>query len=141
MDEYKNLASRLDLADKVEFVGRVPPQEVPRELAKLDIYVALNRLDSESFGVAIIEAGAARRPVVVSDAGGLPEVTLDGVTGLVVPRENPQAAADAIEKLVLSPEMRVRMGEAGRKHVSDTYSWDVCVNTMVKVLESAANRN
>lgn len=141
MDEYKNLATRLDLADKVEFVGRVPHQEVPRELAKLDVYVALSRLDSESFGVAIIEAGAARRPVVVSDAGGLPEVTLDGVTGLVVPRENPQAAADAIEKLVLSPEMRVRMGEAGRKHVSDTYGWDVCVNTMVKVLESAANRN
>lgn len=141
MDEYKNLATRLDLADKVEFVGRVPHQEVPRELAKLDVYVALSRLDSESFGVAIIEAGAARRPVVVSDAGGLPEVTLDGVTGLVVPRENPQAASDAIEKLVLSPEMRVRMGEAGRKHVSDTYSWDVCVNTMVKVLESAANRN
>lgn len=139
MDEYKQLAAKLCIADKVEFVGRVPHQQVPDELAKLDIYVALSR--QESFGVAIIEAGAARRPVVVSDAGGLPEVTLDGVTGLVVPRENPQAAADAIEKLVLSPEMRVRMGEAGRKHVSDTYSWDVCVNTMVKVLESAANRN
>src|SRR5699024_5899675 len=103
MDEYKQLAEKLGVANKVEFVGRVPHQEVPNELAKLDIYVALSRLDSESFGVAIIEAGAARRPVVVSDAGGLPEVTLDGITGLVVPRENPQAAADAIEKLELNP--------------------------------------
>src|SRR5699024_6321216 len=93
-EEYQQLSAKLGLGSKVYFVGRVPHQDVPNELAKLDVYVALSRLDSESFGVAIIEAGAARRPVVVSDAGGLPEVTLDGITGLVVPRENPQAAAD-----------------------------------------------
>lgn len=138
MDEYKQLAATLGVAEKVSFVGRVPHQEVPTELAKLDIYVALSR--QESFGVAIIEAGAARRPVVVSDAGGLPEVTLDGITGLVVARENPQAAADAIEKLVLNPEFRVQMGEAGRKYVAETYSWDVCVQTMVKVFESAIKK-
>lgn len=139
MVEYKQLTEKLCIANKVEFIDRVPHHQVPDELTKLDIYVALSRL--ESFGVAIIEAGAARRPVVVSDAGGLPEVTLDGTTGLVVPRENPQAAADAIEKLVLNPVLRVRMGEAGRMHVADTYSWDVCVKTMLKVFESAANRN
>lgn len=140
IDEYKQLAGRLGIGHKVSFVGRVPHQEVPDELAKLDIYVALSRLDSESFGVAIIEAGAARRPVVVSDAGGLPEVTLDGITGLVVPRENPQAAAEAIEKLVLNPELRMKMGKAGRKHVAETYGWDVCVETMVEVLESAIKK-
>ncbi|SUA56873.1 GDP-mannose-dependent alpha-(1-6)-phosphatidylinositol monomannoside mannosyltransferase [Oligella urethralis] len=140
IDEYKQLAVRLGIGHKVSFLGRVPHQEVPDELAKLDIYVALSRLDSESFGVAIIEAGAARRPVVVSDAGGLPEVTLDGITGVVVPRENPQAAADAIEKLVFNPELRMQMGEAGRKHVSETYGWDVCVETMAKVFESAIEK-
>lgn len=137
--EYQELAIKFDIAEKVNFVGRVPHQKVPDELAKLDVYVALSRI--ESFGVAIIEAGAARRPVVVSDAGGLPEVTLDGITGLVVPRENPQAAADAIEKLVLNPDLRVKMGEAGRTHVAGTYGWDVCVEQMVKVLKKAANIN
>lgn len=136
-EKYQQLAAERGLADKVNFVGRVPHQEVPNELAKLDVYVALSRI--ESFGVAIIEAGAARRPVVVSDAGGLPEVTIEGTTGLVVPRENPQAAADAIEKLILSPEFRVKMGEAGRKHVAETYGWDVCVDKMVEVLEAAKN--
>lgn len=140
MGDYQQLAAKLDIADKVEFVGRVPHQEVPKELAKLDIYVALSRLDSESFGVAIIEAGAARRPVVVSDAGGLPEVTLDDQTGLVVPRENPQAAADAMERLVLCPALRVQMGEAGRKHVASIYSWDVCVQVMVSALKSAGKK-
>ena len=140
-EEYQQLSAKLGLGSKVYFVGRVPHQDVPNELAKLDVYVALSRLDSESFGVAIIEAGAARRPVVVSDAGGLPEVTLDGITGLVVPRENPQAAADAIEKLVLNPDLRVKMGEAGRTHVAGIYGWDVCVEQMVKVLKKAANIN
>lgn len=140
-EEYQQLAAKLGLAEKVNFVGRVPHQEVPNELAKLDVYVALSRLDSESFGVAIIEAGAARRPVVVSDAGGLPEVTIEGTTGLVVPRENPQAAADAIEKLVLNPELRVSMGEAGRKHVAETYSWDACLEKMMEVLETAVAKN
>ncbi len=134
-EEYKELSERLGIAEKVSFIGRVPHDQVPLELAELDVYVALSRLDSESFGVAIIEAGAAGRPVVVSDAGGLPEVTLQGKTGLVVPRENPQAAADAIQQLVLDPDLRHRFGVAGKQHVMETYSWPVCVQQMVSVFE------
>jgi len=80
---------------------------------------------------AIIEAGAAGRPVVVSDAGGLPEVVVNGITGLVVPRENPQAAAMA--QLVLDQDLRIKMGEAGKQHVVKTYDWGACVETMVGV--------
>lgn len=133
LDDYKKQAVRLGVAEKVHFVGRVPHTQVPEELSKLDIYVALSRLDSESFGVAIIEAGAAGRPVVVSDAGGLPEVTLQDKTGLIVPRENAQAAADAIERLVLNPKLRQQLGQAGREHVEKTYNWAACVEQMVSV--------
>jgi glycosyltransferase involved in cell wall biosynthesis len=124
--ELKALAQHLGIAGRVNFVGRVPHTQVPQELAKLDIYVALSRLDSESFGVAVIEAGAAGRPVVVSDAGGLPEVCLDGETGFVVPRENPEAAAKALERLVRDADLRHRMGSAGQQHVQANYSWDAC---------------
>ncbi len=135
IEEYKTLAAHFEVRDKVHFVGQVPHDQVPQELAKLDIYVALSRLDSESFGVAIIEAGAAGRPVVVSDAGGLPEVTLQDKTGLVVPRENPQAAADAMQQLVLDPQLRHCFGVAGKQHVADTYSWPACVQQMVNVFQ------
>lgn len=137
-EELKQLTINLGLKSKVDFVGRVPHQEVPKELAKLDIYIALSR--RESFGVAIIEAGAAGRPVVVSNTGGLPEVTLDGITGLVVPKENPQAAADAIEKLVLNPQLRLQMGLAGKEHVSTTYSWDTCIENMIQVFENTIQK-
>lgn len=131
--DLRLLAMRLGVADNVKFIGQVPHAQVPLELAKLDIYVALSR--QESFGVAIIEAGAAGRPVVVSDVGGLPEVTVDGVTGFVVPRENIAAAAAAIERLVLDARLRHQMGRAGQAHVAQHYSWDACVKTMLGVYE------
>lgn len=85
--------------------------------------------------MAVIEAGAAGRPVVVSDAGGLPEVVKDGETGIVVPRDDPDAAAGALYKLVMDPELRKRMGRNGFEHVSQTYDWSSSVNTMLGALE------
>ena len=141
MPALKQLAARLGIFDRIQFVGHVNHAQIPHELAQLDVYVALSRLDSESFGVAIIEAGAAARPVVVSDAGGLPEVVVDGVTGLIVPRENPQAAADAIKRLLSDADLRQRMGAAARQHVAQHYSWDACVETMLKVYERLVVRH
>ncbi|HCT6425808.1 TPA: glycosyltransferase family 4 protein, partial [Citrobacter freundii] len=132
------LSEKLGIADHVNFIGQVPHTSVPQELACLDIYVALSR--SESFGVAIIEAGAAGRPVVVSDAGGLPEVTIDGVTGLVVPREDPSAAAAALEKLVLDCNLRKEMGYAGKIHVAKNYSWSACIKTMLEVYNTTVSK-
>ncbi len=137
--EYKALALKLGVADKVVFVGRVPHSRVPQELAKLDIYVALSRL--ESFGVAVIEAGAAGRPVVVSDAGGLPEVTRHNETGLVVPRESPKAAAEAMKRLVLDPQLRQCFGAAGKRHVAENYSWPACVQQMVNMLQTVITQS
>ncbi|HRP67941.1 MAG TPA: glycosyltransferase [Turneriella sp.] len=131
--QYKQQVERLKISNRVEFVGRVPHSQVPQELAKFDIFAALSRLDSESFGVAVIEASATARPVVVSDVGGLPEVVLANKTGFIVPREDSQAAAVALEKLVLNPKLRQRVGLAGRGHVEKTYNWPRCVEQMVKV--------
>lgn len=125
------LAERLGISDSVTFVGQVSHEKVPYELEAIDIYVALSRLDSESFGVAIIEASAAGKPVIVSNVGGLPEVTINGKTGFVVPKENPKLAASAIERLVLDAELRHRLGINGRKHVEHNYAWDHCVSVMI----------
>ena len=139
MPALKQLAAQLGVADRIQFVGHVNHAQVPHELAQLDVYVALSR--QESFGVAVIEAGAAARPVVVSNAGGLPEVVLDSVTGLVVPRENPQAAANAIERLLRDADLRQRMAAAARQHVAQHYSGDACVETMLKVYERLVARH
>ncbi len=131
----QQLANQLQVAEVVEFVGPVTHDQVPAELHKFDIFVALSRSESESFGVAAIEASAVGLPVVVSDAGGLPEVVLHGQTGLVVPKENAQAAADALLQLIQSPALRQQLGSAGRAHVLANYSWDACVQHMIAVYE------
>ena len=131
--ELRSLTTQLNISDRVLFIGQVDSTEVPKELAELDIYVALSR--SESFGVAIIEASAMARPVVVSDAGGLPEVVVDGVTGIIVPTEDPQSASDAILKLILDRNLRIQMGDAGKQYVARNYDWHITVDIMKKLYE------
>ncbi len=129
-DALVQLAARLGITDRTKFVGAVAHAEVPHWLHQLDIYAAPSRLDSESFGVAVIEAGACGLPVVVSDAGGLPEVVVAGETGLVVPREDVPALQAALKRLVLDAGLRARLGAAGRAHVEREYEWGRCVSLM-----------
>lgn len=131
----ERLSQQLGIADVTSFVGSVPHSMVPYYLAKLDVYVAVSRY--ESFGVAVIEASACQRPVVVSDVGGLPEVVRHGKTGFVVPNEDSEATAEAIEQLVLDPARRRAMGQAGRRHVEERYAWHTCVDQMERIYNHA----
>jgi glycosyltransferase involved in cell wall biosynthesis/GT2 family glycosyltransferase len=69
---------------------------------------------AESFGFAALEASSLGRPVVASDAGGLPEVVVDGVTGLVVPAGDSRSLAEALCRLLKDPEWAEELGRAGR---------------------------
>lgn len=138
-DELRQLAKELKLHEHVKFVGAVPHSDVPKWLNSFDIYVALSTLDSESFGVAIVEASACELPVVVSDAGGLPEVVVDGKTGYIVPRNNPEEAANKIEILVNDEYLRRQMGEAGRKFVLENYEWKSNADKMEKLYQEVAD--
>ncbi len=128
--QLRQLADSLGLSEHVDWVGAVQHDRVCAELHQLDIYVAVSRDDSESFGVAAIEASACGVPVVVSDAGGLPEVVRDGITGDVVPRDDPTALAAALRRLIDDEPRRERYGAAGRAWVSAEYEWQACVTRM-----------
>lgn len=132
----KKLCADLGVDKSTYFAGMVPHIDVPKYHSTIDIYSALSIYDSESFGVAIIEAGACGKPVVVSDAGGLPEVVKDGDTGFVVPRKSSDAAFFALEKLVLDSNLRKKMGLAGRKRVEETYNWKDNVSQMIEIYKS-----
>ncbi len=131
--DLRDLVRSLGIETLVTFYGPVPHASVPDMINRLDIYVALSRL--ESFGVAIIEASACAKPVVVSDADGPAEVVINGVTGFIVPRNDPAAAAKALLKLVHSPELREHMGRLGRAHVIENYTWNQSLDIMISVYE------
>lgn len=132
----KELVVQLGISSAVTFHGAVPHVHVPVMLQRLDIFAALSRDDSESFGVAAVEAAACGLPVVVSDAEGLAEVTLHGKTGFVVPKRNHQAAASALVQLAKDKELRQTLGAAGRQHVLHHYTWNESLDTMISVYQT-----
>jgi glycosyltransferase involved in cell wall biosynthesis len=126
------LARELGLGGCAVFAGQVAYDEVPRYQNMLSISVSVSVV-SESFGVAVIEAGACEKPVVVSNMGGLPEVVENEVTGIVVPPRDVAATAAAIERLVCDAALRARMGRAGRKRVRRLYDWQDNVARMMDI--------
>ncbi|WP_209019120.1 glycosyltransferase family 4 protein [Bordetella pertussis] len=129
-------AQAAHIANQVEFKGRIPHAEVPEALRALDVYVALSRMDS--FGVAILEACSCALPVVVSNADGPAEVVVDGKTGYIVAREDAHAAADRLQELVLNPELRQRLGAAGRARVLSEYTWSKSLDMMLDAYTETA---
>jgi glycosyltransferase involved in cell wall biosynthesis len=122
------LCQELKISEFVTFVGLIAHRDVPAELARLDVFAALSR--RESFGVAALEAAAVGLPVIVSDAPGFRETTLNNVTGFIVPIDDALAAAKAMYALYKDPILRLRMGREGRTHVEKNYSWESSISKM-----------
>jgi glycosyltransferase involved in cell wall biosynthesis len=123
----------------IQFVGPVYNQEKEKYLLNTDIFVFPSW--NESFGLVNIEAMAAGCPVIsTKDVGAIPEVVLDGITGILVEKRRPDKIAEAIIKLIEHPELRVSMGKAGRKRYEKYYKMEHNVNKIIelfsKVLES-----
>jgi len=109
--QIREQASRLGLDETVVFTGR--RADAPRIAGACDVF-ALSSIQ-EGLSVALIEAMALGRPVVVTNVGGLPEVVEDGKQGFLVSPSNPKALADAILLLLRDPALRERLGMEGRR--------------------------
>jgi glycosyltransferase involved in cell wall biosynthesis len=133
MEYLKNMVEDLGLSNETLFTGYVNYPNISRFQNMMDISVFLSTENSESFGVSVLEACACEKPVVVSDAGGLPEIVENNVTGIIVPKENPGEAAAAIEKLILDKQLRISMGKKGRERVSKFYNLEDNSELMLKI--------
>ncbi|HYL28438.1 MAG TPA: glycosyltransferase [Gemmatimonadales bacterium] len=120
--ELERLARERGIAERTTFLGWVANAELPKyyRAAAVSVIPSLE----EGFGIPAAEAMGCEVPVVASDAGGLPEVVEDGVTGRVVPRGDATALAGAISDLLRDPALRHRMGQAGRERALRLFDWD-----------------
>lgn len=132
--QLEGLVKELGLQETVVFKGEIPNSEVPAALKTFDIFCATS--NRESFGVSIVEAMAMSLPVVATDASGFKEVVLDGETGIIVERKNPQLIAQALQTLVLNEALRVDFGRSGRKRVEAFYDWENNVTEMLRIYET-----
>ena len=120
-DSYHVLGSQ-NLQD-VEFLGRVPYEDLPRYYASADIFCS-PATGGESFGIVLLEAMAAGKPVVASDIEGYRGVMRDGQQGLLFRNKNVESLASQLETLIRDPHARDAMGERGRAS-AEGYRWEV----------------
>jgi len=110
----------LGLDDSVRWIGFVADRDAL--YGSLDI-VAAPAID-EPFGLTVIEAGSYRLPVVVACSGAFPELVEDGVNGLMFEPGNADGCAHALQRLIDDPELRCRLGDAGRARVATGFTID-----------------
>jgi rhamnosyl/mannosyltransferase len=121
--ELKAQAERLQLGERAVFLGEISDAELPAYYAASDIFILPACERSEAFGIVQLEAMASGKPVISTELGtGTSYANLNGETGLVVPPANPPALAEAINKLVASPELREKLGRHGQERTRAEFS-------------------
>ncbi len=123
-NEYEHIAFaayQLGLKDDVQFLGKLPHAEVKKELESATIYLQYSI--QEGFCNAVLEAQAMGKLCIVSNAEGLPENVLDGITGWVAKKFNPQVLSETIQKvLALNPEQKKLIAETAQMRVKEEFN-------------------
>lgn len=120
--QLRALASEWNVADRVQFVGRVPAAELPAWYHRADVVVCAAWYAPS--GVTALEAMAAGVPVVATAIGGQRDAVIDGVTGAVVPARAPDALARAVRSVLSDPIRQLGYAAAGMDRVRQCYTWD-----------------
>lgn len=128
--EIERLAEALGVKDRVELPGAVGQDEIRARFAAASIFCLPSF--AEGLPGVLIEAMAMEVPVVAARIMGTPELVDDGVSGFLVPPARADLLADALAELVESPELRTRMGAAGRQKVQDDFD----IRTSAEQLEA-----
>jgi glycosyltransferase involved in cell wall biosynthesis len=116
-EDLRRSAHRLGVADRVRIAGE--SREIDDVIDATDIVLMCSRL--EPLGLVPAEALVRGRPVIAARTGGLPEVVRDGVTGVLVPPDDPDGLSDAVARLADDPSAARRMTARGREDVSDRF--------------------
>jgi glycosyltransferase involved in cell wall biosynthesis/GT2 family glycosyltransferase len=117
-------------AKRVVFRGSVSEDELYQAYADCDIFVLPARF--ESFGLVLVEAMMFAKPTVGCGVGGMAEIIVDGVTGLLAYPNSAGSLTQCLRKLVADPTLRRRLGQAGRERFEAVYATDVMVRNTVQ---------
>jgi len=125
--ELEAQAIALGVAGRVTFAGWVDPAEIPGLIGRAAVVVVPSRW-REAFGNVALQAMQMRRPVIATATGGLPEVVLHEVTGLLIPVDDATALVSATLRLLKNRELAERLGSAGKRIAETRFAFDAYVD-------------
>ena len=132
-EEILELIAKLGLEQHVFLKGYIPNNRVPDIINERDVFLLNSQLDSESFGVAAVEVMACKKPIIVSDVAGFKEVVVDNESGLIVKRDDIQAYANAMQKLLLDEGLRDSISAKAYERARAMFNWEDNVDSMLKI--------
>jgi glycosyltransferase involved in cell wall biosynthesis len=129
----KELSKSLELNESVIFTGAISQTEIPNAYSAADVFVLPSLF--ESFGIALIEAQAAGKPVISTQVGGAPEALVDGETGFLVEPSDPNQLGAAIIHVLSDKNLARKMGEKGKEFVEARFSIRSAANSVIDAYE------
>ena len=141
--EFEGVAEEAGVSDAVRFVGVVPQEALPCYYRLCDVFVLNSRIDEhgnvEGFGMVLIEAGLAERPVIGTRNCGVEDAVEHGVTGFLVEQDAPDQTADAIIRLLDDPALAQRLGANGLKRAREYFTWERAAEQCLDLLRPWVN--
>src|SRR5205809_596751 len=135
---------QLDLSSRVNLLGSLSQGAVLEKLQAADIFALASTTDAQGatdvFPTVILEAMASARPVVSTRLAGIPELVVDGQTGMLAPPGDSTALAHALEQLLRDPELRLRFGDAGRARIEQDFRIEQTVVPLIKLFAKAKDK-
>jgi glycosyltransferase involved in cell wall biosynthesis len=133
------LAAASPFRERIHLPGALSREKVAQLLADSDLFVNPAMVDdaglTEPLGIVSMEAMASGLSCVGSRVGGLPETIEDGVTGLLVEPAKADALAEAVGRLLDDPDLRARMGQAGRRRASEHFTWPAQATRVAEIYQ------
>ncbi len=126
------------------FTGKLSPEALEAEYRNANVFtlpaIVDSKGDTEGLGVVLIEAMELNLPIVASNVGGIPDVVVDNVSGLLVPEKNPEALADAFKRLAADPALVANLLAGARKRINDCFTWDGIIERQIAVYNKVCKK-
>ena len=122
---------------QIIFTGKLSPEDLANEYRTANVFtlpaIVDSKGDTEGLGVVLIEAMELGLPIVASNVGGIPDVVIDGESGILVPEKDPVALADAFKRLEADPALIEKLLAGARKRISECFTWNGIIERQVEV--------
>ena len=119
------------------FTGKLSPEDLANEYKTANVFVLPaivdHKGDTEGLGVVLIEAMELGLPIVASNVGGIPDVIVDGKSGILVPEKDPVALADAFKRLEADATLIQKLLAGARKRIEECFTWDGIIERQIEV--------